>query len=380
MSYPLSYLSNYSKLQVMSGIKKIEQAVVEALLSAEARQQYTTGKIGRRHLEPYAAAIKNLSAYYTGQESWSSMKELSAIDAGAYALYYLPINYFKITHLLRYLPVDFFEREIAVLDVGCGPGTATAAILEKTRKISLACGIERSGAMRALAGRIVPRLLPPSRPFELCGRIEELPQTSTFDLIVLANVLNELRDGQDLTLLARCYERLRQDGVLLILEPALQRTTRAHMQRRDQILAQFQDLNPLFPCTHRTSCPMLSASPNDWCHGTLGWKEPQVVAQLDEITGFNKHRIKFAALVLQRRAPSDSGYRVVSEPGKNKVAYSATLCGADFYGEVKLPRREKSESNQSFCQIEHYDLVHISNGAISPSLTSEVMVSRDDGR
>jgi hypothetical protein len=203
-----------------------------------------------------------------------------------------------------------------------------------------------------------------------------------FDLIFAANVLNELSPQAALTLLERLLDALSPDGALITLEPALLNTTRNHMALRDAVLAGHLDLNPLFPCTHRARCPMLPGEPTEWCHTDLMWEEPRLIRQIDELTGFNKHRPKFSAFIFTRASSIPPGIRIVRAVEKSKRGASAIGCSGDFFGELTLLKRFRTEGNRLFQKLGSYDRITIepplTNGDIPASATVRLLESTGD--
>ena len=81
-----------------------------------------------------AQAVVNLSRLFTTARATLPSHYLDdPAHASAYLSYFLPVNLSKVQVLLEELPNDNHEisaRPMAVLDLGCGPGTGALALLD----------------------------------------------------------------------------------------------------------------------------------------------------------------------------------------------------------------------------------------------------------
>jgi hypothetical protein len=170
----------------------------------------------------------------------------------------------------------------------------------------------------------------------------------TFDLVVASNALAELSSSDRASVRRTLAERVAPGGYLLIIEPGQKAHTRRLMSERDALLSEFKDLAPLYPCLRRDSCPMLSANDDDWCHAALTFNRGPLARQLDDLLGFNKHRIKFSAFIFQKAAATSTGYRILTPPEKGQRGIQALVCGADFYGTVRLSKTNRTDKNRCF--------------------------------
>jgi ribosomal protein RSM22 (predicted rRNA methylase) len=338
-------------------VADIERMLATTLLSPQGAAQYEQGKVAQTELRIFAERIAQFSASYVACQSPAIRSEE---DAAAYALYYLPINLVKVLHLLGKCPAEMRSRPLRVLDFGCGPGTASLALLESFPLPSVLTLVDRSSAMLALASKLLNTwsLKKGTAPLAF-STLQALEASQEYDLIFACNVLNELSHAEQKRLCDKLLSQLSTDGVLLLLEPALQRSTRQLMQLRDMLLLERQDLVPIFPCTRRDACPMLQASPTDWCHGTLQWDEPKLSRQLDEMLGFNKHRLKYSAFLFQKNGHVREGLRVITGAQRSKRGFESLVCGQEFYGTLSLPKRNQTERNSDFRSTESYDRINL---------------------
>jgi len=377
-------MNNLPSTQPPTPTQMLETVLVDTLLSAKAAAQHRQGSIGRDELEPFAEAIKELSGRYVGQQGALSVNDQ---QAAAYALYYLPINFSKLCFLLRRIPATTRIEDsppLRILDYGSGPGTGALAALATLRGTMDITVLDREASMRSLADRLVfsyatnalsliPGKLIKVTPANKLG-------TATYDLIIAANVLNELPASAALPLAKRLIQSLSPTGTLVLLEPALPQPTRALMKVRDELLSEFPALNLLFPCTHREPCPMLRQSKDDWCHGTLegagkDFEHLKLVSQLDALLRFNKHRIKYSAMLLSASSPSPEGYRAITDAEKTHRGSEIVLCGRDFFGNALLTKGATNDGNRHLRRVGSYELLRI-NPKASATLAKGTVIER----
>ncbi len=338
--------------------KHFSQALRKGFIN-QADTRRDLGALPHSVLIPIAATIRAVSERYTNRTT-NAIQALSAEEVIAYVAYYLPINFEKFRVLIPATVPSFTKSSpLAVLDFGSGPGTAALALATIRETPFSLTAIEANAEMRHAASALLSPLLQHKKISSLEIYPEITDARGSFDLIIAGHVLNELPFDVMIEKLIALTRLLHPKGSLLILETALKPATHALMSARDEILRHVPELQVHFPCTHNTPCPMRTFDSNDWCHGALHWNRPRIVQQLDELTGFNKHELKYSALVLSRmpREVGVKSYRVVAPPHQDKTGHTQTLCGQDFYGISRLSKRERSESNLMFRRAELYDLL-----------------------
>ena len=334
----------------MHPLDYIEEHLAHSILSPNGKAQYRLGDVAARELRPFVDEIRAVSAAYVSHRVGTTLSSpISSLKSSfAYALYYSPINAAKLLHLLPHIQIS--KPTLSVLDVGCGPGTAGFALLaEMPQNLDLTC-IETSPAMRSAAAQLLKAWPAPGKLHSLTLKpaLSDLAVPNSFDLVIAANVLAELPEHE-----AKGYSRklaavVGQGGYLIIIEPGQLAHTRRAMQIRDLLLQEFPELTPRFPCLRADSCPMLLASENDWCHGTIEWNQPRLHRQLDTLLGFNKHRIKFSAFIFQRGASLLPGVRVLTPPRKNSRGVEGLVCGKNLYGLVLISKAMRGPATRAF--------------------------------
>jgi ribosomal protein RSM22 (predicted rRNA methylase) len=278
-----------------------------------------------RHRSPLAGDVARLSALFTdarGQRRPTYMQDPSL--RRAYLGFFVPHNVARIALLLRraieegHLPAEGAPR---VLDVGAGPLSGLLACwavwgrLGPSRAVDLSrAALDDGAAVLAAVGAEVEALA-------LVDRSLSAPSTSwlpaeDIDVVIAANVLNEVGDPREPTPRLRLVETLvgalSPRGRLLVVEPAMRVEARALMAVRDDVVDGGL-ASVLSPCRGAPACPLL-ATQGDWCHGDVVWTErPPAYLALERATRLPKETLSATHLLLARRdAPAPSaGLRVV---------------------------------------------------------------------
>ncbi len=329
------------------------------------------------HGDDLAQAVVNLSRLFTTSRATLPLHYLDdPAHASAYLSYFLPVNLSKIQVLLDELPEEggmgASDHSMAVLDLGCGPGTGALAFLdwlwhrspERAKSLSVLAtdasraplrdtkrlweaycqevGISDAG-LRCVEGNL---------EHPLKGDLgKQIVRSGPYDLIIMANCLNELFTSSSdppierAAVVAQLLPFLASHGTIMIVEPALRQTARALHHVRNHLLK--QDACTVYsPCLHEGACPALDR-PDDWCHEERPWQTPPAIAAIDRDVGFIKDALKFSYLLLRtdgrtivRRSPET--FRVVSELRELKGDARAWLCNE--LGRSEVGRLDRSES------------------------------------
>ena len=335
-------------------------------------------------------AVADLSRLFTKERTDLSRPYLDdPAFAAAYLQYFLPVNLSKIQVLLDELPDEACSQaddRFTVLDIGSGPGTGALAVLDwwcsrqplMTGALSVVAVDNQQAALRQAEqlwkyycrqGHVADADL------QTCeGDVQQkawlgrMRPGASFDLVILANCLNEMyADAKDpiaarTDLVTELLALIAPHGTVMLVEPALRETARALHQVRDQLL-QKGSCNIYSPCLHERKCPAL-INPDDWCHEERGWEAPAVIQQIDQEVGFIKDALKFSYVLLRTDgrtiAPrSPNTFRIVSELRKLKGDTRAWLCNELGRSEVGRLGRVKSEANAAWDECQRGTIVRI---------------------
>lgn len=340
------------------------------------------------------SAVARLSHLFTkGRGSLASRYLDEPSNVAAYIAYFMPVNLSKVQVLLEELPPDALLKEggrgLRLLDLGSGPGTGTLAVLDWLRQCHLesagrlsALAVDSSGEALRLAGELWNRYCDAAgisgaglircqanleRPEKAAWR-DRAEQEAPFDLILVANCLNELYlDASDpiaarAELLSDLLQCLGPHGTLMVLEPALRETARMLHHVRDRLLRE-KRCTVYSPCLHEQDCPAL-IHPDDWCHEERVWEPPPSVKEIDREVGFIKDALKFSYLLLRMdgrtiapRAPNT--FRIVSELRELKGDSRAWICNELGRSEIGRLDRAQSETNMAWTECRRGTIVQI---------------------
>ena len=335
-------------------------------------------RLSTREIEAAGAALFALQRGLTGGRSLAGGKYMEDRDLlGAYLLYYWPVSYMQVSLALAELP----RSPRNVLDLGSGPGPASAAIVDA---LPPGAGLEKlvllDGSKKALDLGVAILGAEP-RKGACITTVEQDLESGTelpageFDLIVFGHCLNELwaKEGDALErrvdLVRRAAKRLSPGGSILLLEPALLSTCRSLIALRDA-LASLSWL-VLAPCPSSKSCPALAAGPERSCHAQSPWEPPESVAALAKAAGLDRNAVKFAYFFLSPPAglaktrpvtPSEEQQtrlrRVVSDPMLNKAGrLRYVLCAGGRLETISARADDPEAKARGFMELRRGDRI-----------------------
>jgi len=335
-----------------------------------------------------AQAVTELSHLFTKARTALPTKYLDeATRRAGYLAYFLPVNLAKVQMLLNELPYNVLrepaDKPLHVLDVGSGPGTGALAVLDwlYEQRIPRAVEIvavdqsqpalhdaERLwGEYTRTTGVKSATLITTKADLNRRRWLEDLRtrRPDGFDLIVAANVLNEVGDdsAHRATFVGNLLGLLPPHGSLIVVEPALRDTSRGLLHVRDVLLAE-RVCTVYSPCLHEKPCPALVKA-EDWCHEERSWSPPAIVKAIDREVGFIKDALKFSYVILRKDGKTIASrrrdvHRVVSELREMKGEKRAWLCNEAGRSEVGRQDRLRSESNAAFDHWHRGAIVRIS--------------------
>jgi ribosomal protein RSM22 (predicted rRNA methylase) len=321
-----------------------------------------------------AQVVSDLSRLFTKERRDLSRSYLEDPTAAmAYLNYFVPVNLAKIQALLDEMPREQAQERFSVLDLGSGPGTGSLAVLDwwhhqkHVGELNVVAVDSSPAALvqanqlwigySHLAGLTTAGFQRHEGNLEQAAWLTQVRPCAPFDIIILANSLNELYVGANDPIAARTnfvaevLALLAPSGTMMILEPALRETSRALHHVRDRLLKE-KRCTVFSPCLHESRCPAL-VNPYDWCHEERAWDPPAVIRQIDDEVGFIKDALKFSYLLLRKdgrtiveRRPDV--YRVVSELREMKGEKRAWLCNEQGRHEVGRQDRLASPQNKAF--------------------------------
>ena len=275
---------------------------------------------GGRDLPParaHAGALQRLWTGFTVERGARKPGYLAAAPArAAYVLYYTVTTAGSVVAALELARASGWQPRaqdadgpLRVLDLGAGSLGASMGVAAALGPRPLeVTALDGTAAVLADGAAIFEHFAPGVRV--RTGRVDlrdalalSRAKVGRFDLVLCANVLNELpeaRPGQA-SAAERLVERVLRDhlapgGALLLLEPATRMGSLGVIALREALLAE-GNARVVAPCTHEAACP-LAEQRRDWCFFDVPWRAPNVVRACDDILGHGRSSLKASWLML----------------------------------------------------------------------------------
>jgi ribosomal protein RSM22 (predicted rRNA methylase) len=150
----------------------------------------------------------------------------------------------------------------SVLDLGCGPGTATLAAQQIFGPLQAATMVDNDPGWVELRARLIkgadPQLAAVSRFVN--ADLRRPDRLERHDLVIISYVLGEMDPDAANQLIGQAWALARR--AVVIVEPGTPRGFRAIVAARDKLIDARGRI--VAPCTHAHQCPL--AGEKDWCH------------------------------------------------------------------------------------------------------------------
>ncbi len=287
---------------------------------------------GRSDLARRSAAI---SATYQARRN-SSQSLLTADDALAYALARMPATYAATLQVLRELvsvQADFSPR--SVLDIGCGPGTASFAAAEVFAGLANFALLDRNGPFLELAKTLAGEALSGKDVRILDQDVSRALAADPADLVIGSYVLAELGAAQLAVLVPALWQATRH--ALVLVEPGTPDGFARLKSVRNALIS--EGAYVAAPCTHEAPCPMAG---DRWCRF---FARVQRSRDHRMLKGGEKpyEDEPYAYLVLTRQPPqARMSHRVVGRPVETKAEVALPVCGLDGLQMQSAAHRNKT--------------------------------------
>lgn len=287
----------------------------------------------------------------------------------AYFLSFMPCNLFRVAsvwselHRLGFKWPFPAENDFKGLEWGAGTASGACGIVagEKHAPVGLPprgnfALIEQSKAALNLGSAWFEHFAGEGmsvRPFHRRVDLSKswLPSGAPkFHLFVMSFFLNESEANPDLVMqnfVDVCDRHLDEEGLVIIVEPALKLQSRKLLEFRKALIENKRvasgevSLKVLLPCLGHQTCGALIKE-DDWCHEEVSWWRPSYLRELDAMTGLDRKTLPFSYLVIQKTKKSlteilpklqgeaKSRYRLVSPShGLSKKTREFFICGQD---------------------------------------------------
>jgi hypothetical protein len=340
-------------MRVDAGLSKAFDASFERLIASFAVEQgllpdeasLSSRRFVARSLVPH---IQRLSSMFNRFEPGSTRAAAEKADRGraldpywketgnrenlrlAYFLYFMPANLYRVASIWGELHRLGFrwgaKGTLRAIEFGAGPAAGASGVAAGERFTPLRMPREGDWALieqdratlelgRAWAERYFgeaagEKLDWGTRPFHRKIDLGKglLPRTAPrFNLWVMSFFLNELSESpaEIADALIDAWEKhLDEEGIVLLVEPALKPISRKLLQLRKVLLSPARVkrapwLRVLLPCLGHQACGAL-AQTEDWCHEEVSWWRPPYYRKLDDLAGLDRKTLPFSYLVIAR--------------------------------------------------------------------------------
>lgn len=301
---------------------KLDPALPAALRGAVDRMLVG---VGRSALGERAASI---SAHYR-KDGGSREAVRHADDALAYAVARMPATYAAVNAALSRLieaKPDFAPQ--GVLDLCCGPGTASFAAASAFPSIAQARLVDSNAKLLTLARALAPDAGLPDAQFVERDATALRPEPA--DLVTISYALVEMDEVGAVELARRAFAAAQ---VLVLVEPGSTQGFSRIRAARAALIA--QGAHVLAPCPHDLACPMPEG---DWCHFV------QRLPRSRDHMALKNARMpyedeKFSYGVFARAPAGPRGARILRPPVVAKHAVSLSLCTGEGLTQREIPKR-----------------------------------------
>lgn len=284
-----------------------------------------------------AEASARISADY---RAGRGTRFLGAVDAAAYATARLPATYAAVAAALAEAATRTDFVPVSLLDLGCGPGTASWAALEAFPGIRDIRLVDSHPGMIAL-GQQLREHGPPSlraavwRQAGIAAAIAEAPAA---DLVIASYALNELDPGSLDRLAAGLFALT--TGLVVVVEPGTKQGFAVIDRVRSDLIAAGARI--LAPCPGNGPCPVRSP---DWCHFSV--RLPRLRAHRaakGADVPFEDEPFAYVVAARPEIAGRPAAARILRPPRATKPGTDFTLCTPAGAEGVHVPSRDREQS------------------------------------
>lgn len=267
-----------------------------------------------------------------------------------YLAYYFPINTFKIHRILRdLLQNNLIKVDIDILDIGCGPGSATIGFIEfykriasilKDRDFNISITLlDADVQFIKIAEKFISKYLD-TLPENLiitmydsvhCRIDKNFELKYLYDYIIISNLLNgsEIDKGFGTSnFIEEIIASTDDKGAILMIEPGENRQCKRLKIIRNYILNKYSDINLYSPCNNIWG-EKSSYECNCFSNGKFKWGKPYIIEELIK-QGLSKKvdEVSFNYIILRKDGKSkyeinkyDKNYTMLKDIKDNNGKY-----------------------------------------------------------
>lgn len=259
----------------------------------------------------------------------------------AYLAVRLPATYAAVIATLAMIPEDMRGSVTSLLDLGCGPGTATWAALAQCPSLAEIVQVDRSAALLAIGARLASRAFATGIS-SLTQRTADIGGDHVWppvDLVIAAYTLAELPAAARPRAVHAAWQAARQ--ALVLVEPGTPTGFARIHEARTALVGDGAAI--VAPCPHDGPCPMWEMDGRtEWCHFAVRVPRSRRHRQVKGGTlGYEDE--KYSCLVVtrdgqHRQAPA----RVLRHPRIEKGRIALELCTKEGAVRSVITRRDEA--------------------------------------
>lgn len=259
----------------------------------------------------------------------------------------------RIAYLVTRMPAIFQVNQIldaqladlcpgidirSVLDLGCGPGTATLAAQQMFGPLQTGTLVDRDSewieASRRLIAAADEQLAAASR--FVASDLRHRDRLDEHDLVTISYALGEMAPPLAKALVERAWASARH--ALVIVEPGTPRGFAAIVAARELLIAAQASI--VAPCTHAARCPL--AAP-DWCHFDTRVERTRRHQRVKSGTlPYEIEKFSYVIAAKQRPALPARAARIIRHPLKRSGHVILDLCTSEGAAQrLVISRRDK---------------------------------------
>jgi ribosomal protein RSM22 (predicted rRNA methylase) len=364
-------------------LEQLEHELVSFIYEDSWQQKWRGEEIPKQVFRSISANARRISDSFTeGRKDIDLHYLRTKEERAAYLLYFHLASTVRILAVLEECARRglWMDRPIRVLDVGCASAPALWAVrLAQKRfggELSEVAALDGEKAILPVARKLWERFsahLGETPPFIRAVRADfrdsrtsaVLRRLGKFDLVIGSNVLNELGVTMGARRLPVIQEVLREnvsaDGMLLLIEPALQKTSKDLTIFRDQLISTMKIQTPI-PCGHVGQCP-LNNEPRDWCNFEVNWTPPPLRRRIERALEHRSGVLRYSYLAIRHGSSTGAAdrYRVLSDPLESKRGFVTIVCSSERKLALRFDRKEE-RVGKVLASVRRGDLLKVSLG------------------
>jgi ribosomal protein RSM22 (predicted rRNA methylase) len=269
-----------------------------------------------------------------------------SVDIAAYLGMRVPATYAQIAGALSQVKEAFPEFKVeSVLDLGSGPGTAVWSAKEVYSTLKKATCIDNEGNLLSL-GREIFR--DSGLDVEISWEADSLrsdfgSKNHKFDLVIIANVLNELTEEERINVVNRAFTQC--SGILVILESG----TPKGAQIVEKSYQDFENKNFLI-------APFMNNSfiegGDYWIHFAQRFIRPEFQRRvrqqmrISSLMASDWEETKYSYIALSKYQPKKTAWgRLLAPIKKQKAWFDITVLTAKGIEKLQVFKRDKEKYN-----------------------------------